>query len=277
MSGQITTRNFQDGTDVKKGDILFTIDARPYQAVLEQAQGQLSQAKSQLVLDQITLKRQQDLRSKGVNSPQDYDTAQGTVNNDEAKVKSAEGAVVAAQWNVDNCDVRSPIDGRNMSFAPWASIRSRPGSAAARQAPRHSARFPCCSSRRCRRLGISTRRDGVRRPVVTAPNVLPPVEFAPPGIRSEGPTPVSSASVDARRCYVCKRNGGTSFGLRRRIVLTRRRLPQRDWISHGFMSFAAMTRKMRYGPMSKRCARRNAARHSRGSPHMTNACCGGCR
>ena len=112
VSGQITTRNFQDGTDVKKGDILFTIDAKPYQAVLEQAQGQLSQAKSQLVLDQITLKRQQDLRSKGVNSPQDYDTAQGTVNNDEAKVKSAEGAVVAAQWNVDNCDVRSPIDGR---------------------------------------------------------------------------------------------------------------------------------------------------------------------
>jgi multidrug efflux system membrane fusion protein len=112
VSGQITARNFQDGADVKKGDILFTIDAKPYQAMLEQAQGQLAQAKSQLVLDQITLKRQQDLRAKNVNSPQDVDTAQGTVNNDEAKVKSAEGAVVAAQWNVDNCTVRSPIDGR---------------------------------------------------------------------------------------------------------------------------------------------------------------------
>lgn len=112
VSGQITARNFQDGADVKKGDILFTIDAKPYQAVLDQAQGQLAQAKSQLVLDQINLRRQQDLRGKGVNSPQDMDTAQGTVNNDEAKVKSAEGAVVAAQWNVDNCDVRSPIDGR---------------------------------------------------------------------------------------------------------------------------------------------------------------------
>lgn len=112
VSGQITARNFQDGADVKKGDILFTIDDKPYRAMLEQAQGQLAQAKSQLVLDQITLKRQQDLRTKGVNSPQDVDTAQGTVNNDEAKVKSAEGAVVAAQWNVDNCTVRSPIDGR---------------------------------------------------------------------------------------------------------------------------------------------------------------------
>jgi multidrug efflux system membrane fusion protein len=112
VNGQIMARNFQDGADVKKGDSLFTIDSRPYEAVLVQAQGQLAQAKSQLVLDQITLKRQQDLRSKGVTSPQDLDTAQGTVNNDEAKVKSAEGAVAAAQVNVDNCNIRSPIDGR---------------------------------------------------------------------------------------------------------------------------------------------------------------------
>ena len=91
---------------------LFTIDPKPFQAVLDQAQGQLAQARSQLVLDQITLTRQQNLRARNVTSPQDLDTAQGTVNNDEAKVKSAEGAVASAQWNVDNCNVRSPIDGR---------------------------------------------------------------------------------------------------------------------------------------------------------------------
>jgi membrane fusion protein, multidrug efflux system len=112
VSGQIAARHFQDGADVKKGDLLFTIDSRPYEAALAQAQGQLAQAKSQLVLDQISLKRQQDLRSKGVTSPQDLDTAQGTVNNDEAKVKSAEGSVAAAQVNVDYCSIRSPIDGR---------------------------------------------------------------------------------------------------------------------------------------------------------------------
>ena len=112
VSGQITARHFQDGADVKKGDLLFTIDSRLYQAALDQAQGQLAQAKSQLVLDQITLRRQLDLRAKGVNSPQDFDAAQGTVNNDEAKVKSAEGAVAAAQVNVDYCNIRSPIDGR---------------------------------------------------------------------------------------------------------------------------------------------------------------------
>jgi multidrug efflux system membrane fusion protein len=112
VSGQITSRSFQDGADVKRGDVLFTIDPKPYRAVLEQAQGQVAQAKAQLVLDQITLKRQLDLRAKNVTSPQDLDTAQGTVNNDQAKVQSAEASVASAQWNVDNCEIRSPIDGR---------------------------------------------------------------------------------------------------------------------------------------------------------------------
>src|SRR6266446_6503188 len=112
VSGQIIARNFQDGADVKKGDLLFTIDPRPYQAALEQAQGQLGQAQSKLVLDQITLKRQQELRARNVISPQDLDTAQATVKNDEAKVKTAEGAVAAAQVNLDYCTISSPIDGR---------------------------------------------------------------------------------------------------------------------------------------------------------------------
>jgi multidrug efflux system membrane fusion protein len=112
VNGQIIARHFQDGGDVKQGDLLFTIDPRPYQAALDQAQGQLAQAKAQLVLDQITLKRQQELRARNVISPQDLDTAQGTVNSDEAKVKSAEGGVAAAQVNLDYCSIRSPINGR---------------------------------------------------------------------------------------------------------------------------------------------------------------------
>ena len=112
VSGQILARNFQDGADVKKGDLLFTIDPRPYQAALDQAQGQLGQAKSKLVLDQITLKRQQALRARNVISPQDLDTAQATVKGDEATVKTAEGAVAAAQVNLDYCNIRSPINGR---------------------------------------------------------------------------------------------------------------------------------------------------------------------
>src|SRR5713101_1765296 len=54
VSGKILARHFQDGADVKKGDLLFTIDPRPYQSALEQAQAQAT-------LDQITMKRQQEL------------------------------------------------------------------------------------------------------------------------------------------------------------------------------------------------------------------------
>jgi multidrug efflux system membrane fusion protein len=98
VSGQIIERNFQDGADVKKGDLLFTIDPRPYQAALDQA-------KAQAALDQVTLKRQADLRAKNVTSGQDWDTAQ-------ANAQKSEAAVEAAQVNVDYCYIKSPINGR---------------------------------------------------------------------------------------------------------------------------------------------------------------------
>lgn len=112
ISGKILERHFEDGADVKKGDLLFSIDPRPYQAALDQANGQLAQAAAQLGLDQVGLRRQQDLRSKNVTSAQEFDVAQATVINDEAKVKSAQAAVAGAQVNLDYCSIRSPIDGR---------------------------------------------------------------------------------------------------------------------------------------------------------------------
>ncbi len=98
VSGQITARHFQDGSDVKKGDPLFTIDPRPYQAALDQA-------KAQAALDQMTLKRQEDLRARKVISPQDYDTA-------VANAQKSQAAAEAAQVNLDYCYIKSPINGR---------------------------------------------------------------------------------------------------------------------------------------------------------------------
>src|SRR2546421_7958245 len=98
VSGQTLARHFQDGAEVKKGDLLFTIDPRPYQAATDQA-------KAQAALDQVTLKRQGDLRAKGVNAPQDYDTA---VDNAQKSQAGAE----AAQVNLDYCSIKSPINGR---------------------------------------------------------------------------------------------------------------------------------------------------------------------
>jgi multidrug efflux system membrane fusion protein len=98
VSGQIIGRHFQDGADVKKGDLLFTIDPRPYQAALDQA-------KAQAALDQVTLKRQKDLRARKVISPQDFDIAQ-------ANAQKSEAAAEAAQVNLDYCYIKSPINGR---------------------------------------------------------------------------------------------------------------------------------------------------------------------
>jgi membrane fusion protein, multidrug efflux system len=98
VSGVIITRNFQDGSDVKKGDLLFTIDPRPFQAALDQA-------KAQAELDQLNLKRQEDLRARKVISQQDYDTA-------VANAQKSQAATEAAQVNLDWCYIKSPINGR---------------------------------------------------------------------------------------------------------------------------------------------------------------------
>src|SRR6266478_8841283 len=98
VSGVIIGRHFQDGSDVKKGDLLFTIDPRPYQAVLDQA-------KAQAALDQVTLKRQEDLRARKVIAQQDYDIA-------VANAQKSHAAAEAAQVNLDYCYIKSPINGR---------------------------------------------------------------------------------------------------------------------------------------------------------------------
>jgi multidrug efflux system membrane fusion protein len=98
VSGKIIERQFQDGSDVKKGDPLFTIDPRPYQAVLDQANAQAA-------LDQATLKRQEDLRARKVIAQQDYDIA-------VANAQKSKGAAEAAQVNLDYCYIKSPINGR---------------------------------------------------------------------------------------------------------------------------------------------------------------------
>ncbi len=112
VTGQIIKRDFADGADVKKGDLLFTIDPRPYQAALDEAKGALAQNHAQRDLDDINLRRATDLQAKKVVSPQDLDTAKTNVTTDQAKIASAEAAVAAAQVNLDYCFIKSPIDGR---------------------------------------------------------------------------------------------------------------------------------------------------------------------
>jgi multidrug efflux system membrane fusion protein len=98
VGGQIIAREFQDGADVKKGDLLFRIDPRPYEAALATAQADLA-------LNQANLKRQEVLRAEKVTATQELDTA-------KANAQKAEAAVNLAQVNLDHCYIKAPIDGR---------------------------------------------------------------------------------------------------------------------------------------------------------------------
>jgi membrane fusion protein, multidrug efflux system len=112
VAGRITERHFQDGENLRKGQLLFVIDPRPYKAQLDSAQANLAQAKAALDLAKIQFARDQELVGTRAISKQDYDTKKNTVDVNEAQVEAAKAAIETAQINLEYCYIHSPIDGR---------------------------------------------------------------------------------------------------------------------------------------------------------------------
>ena len=112
VSGKITEIHFTDGADVKQGDLLFTIDPRPFQAVLAQAQATLAQNHANLEWSRSELKRVQGLTGTGAVSAQEVESKQNAVAVAEAQIKAGEAAVEQAELNLAYCTIRSPITGR---------------------------------------------------------------------------------------------------------------------------------------------------------------------
>jgi membrane fusion protein, multidrug efflux system len=112
VAGRITERHVQDGENLKKGQLLFVIDPRPFKAQLDSAQANLAQAKAVLELAKIQFARDQELVGTRAISKQDYDTKKNTVDVNEAQVEAAKAAIETAQINLDYCYIHSPIDGR---------------------------------------------------------------------------------------------------------------------------------------------------------------------
>jgi membrane fusion protein, multidrug efflux system len=112
VSGQITKIHFTDGADLKKGDPLFTIDPRPYEAALKKAQASLTQSTASLNLAKATFDRVKELLPTGAISQDGYDTKQNAVILAEAQVQADQAAVQTAQVDLEYCSICSPIDGR---------------------------------------------------------------------------------------------------------------------------------------------------------------------
>lgn len=112
VSGRVVERHVADGADVKAGDALFTLDARPYQAQLDAAEATLAQSKATLDLAKVDFTRAANLLEQKAISQQDYDTNKSAVAVAEARVKQDEAAVQTTKLNLEYCSIRSPLDGR---------------------------------------------------------------------------------------------------------------------------------------------------------------------
>jgi multidrug efflux system membrane fusion protein len=112
VSGYITEIHFEAGAIVKKGDLLYVIDPRPYQADFDRASAEVDRMDAQLKLAQIELNRAKELRDKNTISASEFDQKAATYQGSAAAKSSAEAAKNAAALNLEFTQIKSPIDGR---------------------------------------------------------------------------------------------------------------------------------------------------------------------
>jgi RND family efflux transporter MFP subunit len=111
VSGYIASVNFVQGRDVSKGDVLFVIDPRPYEAALKQAQAQLAQARSQLTLATSEQDRAIKLVAAHAISREELESRDAALQQANANVAGAQAAVDTAALNVGFTRVTAPITG----------------------------------------------------------------------------------------------------------------------------------------------------------------------
>src|SRR5438876_1144314 len=112
VSGYITEIHFEAGAIVKKGDLLYVIEPRPYQADFDRAKAEVDRMDAQLKLAQIELNRSKELRDKNTISASEFDQKAATFQGSAAAKSSAEAAKNSAALNLEFTQVKSPIDGR---------------------------------------------------------------------------------------------------------------------------------------------------------------------
>jgi len=112
VSGYVQQVAYQEGQEVKKGDLLFVVDPRPYKARLAQAEADLERARAEARLAQMQDKRAQTLVEAKAISREEFETRRAASTQGDAAVRAAEAALDNARLDLQFTSVRSPIDGR---------------------------------------------------------------------------------------------------------------------------------------------------------------------
>jgi multidrug efflux system membrane fusion protein len=117
ITGPITEVHFEEGQEVKEGDLLFTIDPRPWEAALNQAQANVQRDEAQMVNARLGFERTSNLFQSKIASQQDYDTAEAAYLGARSTVVADQAAITNAQVSLDYTAIRAPIDGRTGSLS----------------------------------------------------------------------------------------------------------------------------------------------------------------
>jgi membrane fusion protein, multidrug efflux system len=112
VSGIVIERVFQQGTRVKAGDVLYRIDPEPFRVQVERAKATLQRAEATRIQAQQQAERYEQLRTRNVASPQQYESAVATLAQADADVASGKAGLAAAQLDLQYADVTAPIGGR---------------------------------------------------------------------------------------------------------------------------------------------------------------------
>ncbi|MBE2284037.1 MAG: efflux RND transporter periplasmic adaptor subunit [Prosthecobacter sp.] len=112
VSGYLTEIHFKEGTQVKEGDLLFTIDPRPYAAAVQRAEAMLAQAKTNAELATIEAKNATKLREGQVISAEESERRLKSAAGEQAAVRAAEAMLISAQLELEFTQIKAPISGR---------------------------------------------------------------------------------------------------------------------------------------------------------------------